>query len=208
MKRFVASPINTIGPPQSGQLLNRQQMPKSSEQSPGAFCGCFGVRIRTRGTLRAGASDDWYGAAETAVEGDQRTVAAGVLGLLQGDAGTRAILAWHMGWEPAQTASRADWMAPFLARALDDPYDAVRHIGSRSLARLPGFVNFQYDYLAPPAERRRAVGRAMQLWKLPSDTPWRSDGDRVLILPDGTLRSDEVERLLDSRDHRPIYLVE
>ena len=101
----------------------------------------------------------WYGTAEAAVEGDQRTVAAGVLGLLQGDAGSGAILAWHMGWEPAQTASRADWMAPFLARTLDDPYDAVRYIGSRSLGRVPGFANFQYDYLAPPAERRRAVSR-------------------------------------------------
>ena len=151
---------------------------------------------------------DWYDAAEAAVEGDQRTVAAGVLGLLQGDAGARAILAWHMGWEPAQTASRADWMAPFLARALDDPYDAVRYIGSRSLGRVPGFASFQYDYLAPPAERRRAVSRAMHLWKLPSDTPWRGDGGRVLIRPDGTLRSDQAGRLLDSRDQRPIYLVE
>ena len=62
-------------------------------------------------------------------------------------------------------------MAPFLAHALDDPYDAVRYIGSRSLGRVPGFASFQYDYLAPPAERRRAVSRAMHLWKLPLRHP-------------------------------------
>ena len=48
----------------------------------------------------------------------------------------------------------------------------------------------------------------MQLWKLPPDTPWRSDGARVLIHLDGKLDSDEMERLMDSRDNRPIYLVE
>ena len=38
-----------------------------------------------------------------------------------------------MAWPPAQQASGADWMAPYLAQLLDDPYDAVRFGAARSM---------------------------------------------------------------------------
>ncbi|MGB0580800.1 MAG: multiheme c-type cytochrome, partial [Limisphaerales bacterium] len=73
----------------------------------------------------------WYGQKQPELSTDQKNTAAGALWALTGDAGTRALVAWHMGWQPAQQASKHDWMAPFLANLLDDEYDAVRFIASR-----------------------------------------------------------------------------
>ncbi|GIT38390.1 MAG: hypothetical protein Ct9H300mP7_3110 [Verrucomicrobiota bacterium] len=35
--------------------------------------------------------------------------------LLKGDAGQRAIAAWHMGWEPARKVSGGNWQGPWLS---------------------------------------------------------------------------------------------
>ena len=66
---------------------------------------------------------------------DDRTVAASLVSLLKGDAGQRAIVAQAFGWPPAQRASGTNWMAPYLALLLNDPYDAVRYIAATVAAR-------------------------------------------------------------------------
>ena len=96
----------------------------------------------------------WYGdAPRPSLSDDERSIAASLLWLLRGDAGQRAIAAQAMGWAPAQEASGTDWMAPYLAQLLDDPYDAVRFIAGRSLRTLPGFEAFEYDFVAGPTTR-------------------------------------------------------
>ncbi len=53
--------------------------------------------------------------------------------LLAGDAGQRAIAAWHLGWAPALEASQAPWAAGLLDEiARDDPYPAVRLVAERA----------------------------------------------------------------------------
>ncbi len=64
-------------------------------------------------------------------------MAGGPLWLLSGDAPLRALVAWSAGWEPAQEASGSDWLAPFVARLLADPYGVVRYVAARSLRTLP-----------------------------------------------------------------------
>jgi hypothetical protein len=73
------------------------------------------------------------------LQSDQQTIAASVLHATRGDAGQRALIAWALGWEPAQRASGAHWIAPHLGVLLDDPYDAVRFIfiAERTLRTLP-----------------------------------------------------------------------
>ena len=156
----------------------------------------------------AGHLERWYGVNPAEVSEEQRSISAAVVALLKGDAGVRALVAWHMGWGEAQEASGKDWLAPFLAQTLNDPYDAVRYIGARSLRRLPGFREFSYDFLAPPGELARAPQRAAEQWKLPPESKWKSRGSRVLIGHDGLPRRDEIDRLLRQRDDRPVYLVE
>ena len=149
----------------------------------------------------------WYGDPKPALGERERTIAAGVLWLLQGDAGQRALTAWSAGWEPARRASGTDWIVPFLAQLLNDPYDTVRFIARRSLRAQPGYRRFDYDFMAPP-ERRRAISRrVLETW-VHSPNPKRSRGSAILVKPDGSLRRDLFARLVQSRDDRPIELAE
>ncbi len=138
---------------------------------------------------------------------DEQRVSAAVLWTLTGDAGQRAIVAQAMGWKPAQDASGTVWMPPFLAQLLDDPYDAVRFIASRSLKSLPAFASLEYDFVAPPRSRLAAQRSTMGIWDrerrgLPRSRP------EVLVDGNGVLEVNEMLRLLKTRDNRPVLLRE
>jgi len=153
--------------------------------------------------------EDWYDIDPPALSDDQQTVSVAALWSLEGDAGQRALAAWHMGWPPAGEASRRDCFAPFLAALLDDPYPAVRFIAARSLQRLPGFQDFEYDFVAAPDVRAQAGHNALETWRenvtAAGQPPFPSS---LLIAPDGTLRQDEFDRLLKQRDDKVISLAE
>ena len=119
----------------------------------------------------------WYGVPRPKLSREQETIAASVLWTLKGDAGQRALMAWSLGWEPARAASGSDWMAPYLAQLLEDPYDAVRFIAYRSLRRLPGFSDFRYDYVDSPRQRAQARLKALEIWR--PCRPATSEGKRV-----------------------------
>ena len=50
---------------------------------------------------------------------DEQSIAASLLWSIRGDAGQRALMAWMMGWKPAQDASGTQWLPPYLAGLLD-----------------------------------------------------------------------------------------
>ncbi len=149
----------------------------------------------------------WYGTRGTTLGHDEQTVAASLLWLLRGDAGQRALVAWSMGWRPAQQASGV-WMAPYLAVLLGDPYDSVRFVASRSLRSLSGFSTFDYDFIAPSAQRLRDGARAMELWRRVHRTIDRRTDAALLFDIDGLLNVNEVSRLLLQRNDRPVHLRE
>jgi hypothetical protein len=147
---------------------------------------------------------DWYGqdSPESLREGkgldeDEKTVAASILALLRGDAGLRALIAWHYAWQPALAVSGSAWQAPYLGELLADPYDAVRFIAGRSLQTLPGFDHFAYEFLAPPAERKRAVDLVRTAWKSSHGLP---ETRELLIGADGDLLRPSLERFLAQRE--------
>jgi hypothetical protein len=149
------------------------------------------------------------------VEGADAGIAAGPLGLLRGDAGLRAIYAWHMGWPAARQAAGESWLAPFLARTLDDPYAVVRYIGGRSLRTLGGFAEFRYDFLASTEQRQRAAAEVLRLWSEArrergvASAPADAERNRRLLLDaQGALNLEAVQRLLEQRDQRPMLLGE
>jgi len=143
-----------------------------------------------------------YGQAVPGMELEKETPRAAEL-LLAGDAGARALAAWHMGWRPARQASGEGWIAPVLAQALNDPYDAVRFIAARSLRRLPGFETLEYDFLAPPADREQARRRAIAARPtVPGTLP------ATLFRDDGSLDETVVGSLAARRDDRRVFLVE
>jgi len=150
----------------------------------------------------------WYGppASEPSLTTEDRTIAASLVWLLRGDAGQRAIAAQAMGWAPAQRASGTDWMAPHLASLLDDPYDAVRFIASRSLRTLPGFDALQYDFVAPQKDRYQAQLRTMGTWSRTRASK-RTDA-QLLLDAKGDVNVQAVLALLNARNTRRVLLRE
>ena len=155
----------------------------------------------------SGYLEKWYGAPRVELTDDEQTIAASVLWLLRGDAGQRALVAWSMGWQPAQQTSGVGWMGPYLAELLEDPYDAVRLISSRSLRTLPGFADFDYDFVAPPRQQFADAVKALTLWRRAPRVNERT-APALLISSDGNLNMDVVRRLLRQRDARPVLLRE
>lgn len=151
----------------------------------------------------AGHLEDWYGIEPPPLDEQQRDVAAAPVWLLRGDAGLRALVAWHFAWEPAQMASGSHWQAPLLAPLLDDPYDAVRYIAARSMRTLPNSATLTYDFLDSPDTRRAAVAQIVQSWN--SNSAELPPG---LFTSDGAPNTDLIRRLLATRDNRPMHLVE
>ncbi len=150
----------------------------------------------------------WWQTPQPELSDEERSVAAAVLWLLRGDAGQRALMAWSLGWRDAREVSGSDWMAPYLAQLLDDPYGAVRYIAQRSLRSLPGFEGLEYDFMGEPDEEASAGARAFAIWARsprPADGPDRS---AVLVDADGALERARFERLLSERDDRRVVLTE
>ncbi|MQA28976.1 MAG: ammonia-forming cytochrome c nitrite reductase subunit c552 [Luteitalea sp.] len=149
----------------------------------------------------------WFATPKVELTGDQATVAASLLWLMTGDAGQRALVAWSMGWRPAQQTSGAGWMGPYLAELLNDRYDAVRSIAYRSLRTLPGFADFPYDFVAPPDQRLAAAVRALKIWQSEPRRDRRADRE-LLFSSEDYVDMEAVGRLLRQRDNRQILLRE
>jgi hypothetical protein len=153
------------------------------------------------------ALERWYGMPRAALSDDQQQVAAALLWALRGDAGQRAIVAEAFGWSPAQQASGTDWMPPYLAELINDPYDAVRFIAGRSLRTLPAFSEFPYDFAAPASARYQSQLQAMGVWDRTRPRPGRTDAS-LLMTSAGSVNVDAFLRLLKERDNRRVLLRE
>jgi len=76
-----------------------------------------------------------------AIDCSEPSVEAGEIGcvpavaewLLAGDAGQRALAAWHLGWAPAHAVASAPWAEVLLDGLVErDPYPAVRLVAERA----------------------------------------------------------------------------
>lgn len=149
---------------------------------------------------------EWYGHEPIQLGEDQRSISAAILWLLRGDAVQRALLAWSCGWPAARDASGEEWLPPFLARLMEDPYAAVRLVAGRSLKKLGYDVD--YDYLAPAAARSAALRETLSRWERRAADANCEFPPRLLLNPERRLREDEVERLISTRDDRPVRIAE
>jgi predicted CXXCH cytochrome family protein len=151
---------------------------------------------------------NWYGTEKVQLDEAQRTESAMATLLLKGDAGQRALAAWSMGWDSARQAAGEKWIAPYLAQLFDDPYPAVRYIAARSLKRIEGFGELEYDFVGSQPQRQQAQQRVLQQWE--AQRPGRLDqtGASVLIDAEGHLDRERFDELLKRRDNRDIDLQE
>ena len=92
-------------------------------------------------------------------------------------------------------------MAPYLGLLLSDPYVAVRYVAGGSLATLPGFEDFEYDFLAPAEELERAPNAVLGIWGQAREASGRPRRDLHIDVP-------VLRRLLSERDNTPVHLNE
>lgn len=151
----------------------------------------------------------WWGVAREELNDEQTGTPASILWALRGDAGQRVLIAWAMGWPPAQQASGKDWQARVLAPLLKDPYDAVRFIANRSLKTLPGFEKFQYHFVQDAPRRREISRQVQQTWEARRNAEKKStDLQELLRPPAGNSPSAWLEKLLEQRNDRRVQLAE
>lgn len=151
---------------------------------------------------------DWYQQPPVELPVEHTQIAASVVWTLKGDAGQRALIAWHYGWEPATAVSGMDWLPLYIGHMLDDPYSAVRYIAARSLRRIPAFAEFQYDFVAPPELRAAARAQVIRNWAESLKGRSASRGSEVLLDPQSSLDARRFLELSRQRDNRSMDLQE
>ncbi len=149
----------------------------------------------------------WYGQQEPELDEDQQTISAAVLWLLKGDAAQRAVTAFNLRFPEALDTSGRDWEAPFLAELLTDPYPAVRYIASDTLEHLPGFLDFDYQFDGPGADREQRRNAAIAQWKTRGLSKSKAKA-AILMRPPGRIDRTKVDELLKARDDRKIVILE
>lgn len=149
-----------------------------------------------------------YGRPRVSVPEDRRETSEVVRALLAGDAGQRALAAWHLGWEPARALTGEDWQAPVLSRVLADPYAAVRYITHHALRSFPGYADLRYDFARPAAEHEGVVREASRRWTQATRLRTPQTSAALLLTPDGRLATDAVDGWLRQRDDRAVHLRE
>lgn len=155
----------------------------------------------------------WYGTEAPLLGEEDRSVAASLIWLLKGDAGQRALSGWHFGWPAAHHDSGVDWMKPFLAILLQDPYSAVRYSSWKALV--------QHKFLSESAlqDLREVLfedveGRRLRTSDELLDKWIEEMNDRAYprpaALPGGGIGFSEaaLRELLKQRNDRPMVVVE
>jgi hypothetical protein len=95
-----------------------------------------------------------------------------------------------------------------LIESLEDEYAAVRLLAYQALQKMPGFGDFEYDFIGTEEVRQTQVADARLRWKS-AETP--SARLRLQVMLNGGLDA-ELERLIDDLiEHRntvPIGILE
>ena len=99
-------------------------------------------------------------------------------------------------------------MPPHAARLLDDPYGVVRYVARDSLRSIPGFADFDADFLASPDVRQQAVQQAIQRWQRRLRPPLTRHGPAVLVDQQGNLLIDQIQQMVSRRNDRPVSIRE
>ena len=132
---------------------------------------------------------------EPELSADDQNISAAVQWIIKGDAGQRALIAWGMGWEPAQKISGRDWLYPYLIYSLTDSYAAIRFDAWKSLQTLPGFNDFPFTYTANERALNEAASDAYAKWlQRVRDLPPPFPSESVLE-NDGRFRTDVFQKL-------------
>ncbi len=151
----------------------------------------------------------WYDHPRPTLDADQERTAASVTWALSGDAGQRALMAWSFGWAPARAVSGTGWMPFVLSTLMQDPYDAVRFIATRS-ARADGrHAGLSLDLTLPIDQQRLAVRSGyLRDWQSRGLSATPAQREAVLVGEDGKLDETRFRALYGRVDGRVMQLAE
>jgi formate-dependent nitrite reductase cytochrome c552 subunit len=150
----------------------------------------------------------WYKQPAPELSPEDQTLSAAVKWIVKGDAGQRALIAWGMGWAPAQKISGRDWLYPYLIYSMTDSYAAVRFNAWKSLQTLPGFNDYSFNYTANEGSLTEAADNAYKIWlKRAHDFALPFPPESALE-SDGRFQGDIFQKLRGGRDEKPIVLAE
>ncbi len=150
----------------------------------------------------------WFGHESTPLPETATNLSHAIRLAVAGNAGQRALLAWHLGWDSALKASGTNWVAPILGQLLDDPYAAVRLVAERSAKAIGNIVPPGYDYAISPDSRAPMRELVWGKWLAARAT---AEPNAKLLLadaPDLEAQRAAYDALLAWRDHRRIRLRE
>ena len=191
-----------------GVRTHRIESPSAKVQkSTGRPNACNQCHLDKTLAWTANTMNEWYGTPIPSMNRADKTIAASVRGLLEGDAGQRALWGWSLGWPEAQLVSGTDWLPPYLSELLVDPYPAVRLIAERSLRTLPGYETFRHRLDSTSDLAGRAKTAALAVWTEGTGAKARVRPE-VLIQSGGVLDKDVFDKLLKRRNNKKIRLVE
>ena len=151
---------------------------------------------------------NWYQQPVPELSDDDKNFSAAIQWLIKGDAAQRALLAWGMGWEPAQKTSGREWLYPYLIYSLMDPYAAVRFDAWKSLQTLPGFSNFSYTYTAEADRLGEFVRLGYEKWWNEVRSKTSNFDPKTALDSEGHFQEEILSRLRRGRDDTPIVLAE
>ena len=149
----------------------------------------------------------WYDHRQPKLDNDDKSISSVLKMLLKGDAGQRAIAAWHMGWEPARKVSGGNWQAPWLIRTMNDSYSAVRYIAHKALMANPEFADTPFDYTAPLTKRTGQIESARERWHSAGPLD-QAKHFELLLDAQGKPLEDVADRLTKQRNNHPMSLQE
>ena len=87
-----------------------------------------------------------------------------------------------------------------------DDYDVVRFIGYHSLTDLPGFYDFEYDFVGSLESREQGKRQAQTIWKSQLIRP---EPDKSLLIDSrGSLLWGAFERMREERSNKRVILIE
>jgi predicted CXXCH cytochrome family protein len=144
-------------------------------------------------------------------------IAESVRALFAGDVVQRAVAANALAQERSFTEDRMArlWAVPFLMRAMEDSYPAIRHFAHRGLVRLCRSAKLAgpreppaFDYLADPPVRAAALERYEAWWRSLDKTAIPRPGPEVPLGPDWMPEESTIATLVARQDDRAIAIGE
>ena len=151
---------------------------------------------------------DWFDSPAAALDEDARHIAAMPSDLLSGHALQRALAAEQLGWSETFELAGLAWRAPLLVEALEDEYAAVRLLAYEALAQLPGFEDFEFDYIGIEAVRAQQVAEARRRCQESSTGPVRERLREILGGSEDTTVEQLVEQMKLRRNEAMIDILE